>query len=133
MKPIYIVDDDIFMRDLCEKSLRGNFPDSPVYTYETGEEFLSVFNEEDPSIIILDFNFNNAVETFNSRNKNGLSVLRILNNEFEKVSVIMISGESFEALKDEAIEEGAFSYVCKNIHFYDNLVKTVQKAMKEQI
>jgi len=101
-----------------------------VDTYENGESFLSQRKEfDDKDIIILDYNFNNSSGTFNGSNRNGLSVKREMMKSNSNCFVVLISGSTFELLKDEAIEEGAYKYICKNDTFQENFINTLKKLV----
>lgn len=127
---ISIIDDDKFIRDLCKTLASGIEGFESVDTYENGESFLSQRKEfDDKDIIILDYNFNNSSGTFNGSNRNGLSVMREMMKSNSNCFVVLISGSTFELLKDEAIEEGAYKYISKNDTFQENFINTLKKLV----
>jgi len=116
---ILLVDDEVeFVHTLSERLKTRSIESSVVYD---GEEALSVVEEEEPEVMILDLKMPGI---------NGIEVLRKVKSAHPDVEVIILTGHGSEKEKALADELGAFAYLEKPVDI-EVLTKTMQEANKK--
>ena len=109
-KRVCIVDDDEMLRMMLEGHLAKN-PSYYVETFPTGEDFLTVFEEEViPDIIILDFN----LDSVKPNAMNGLEILKQIKSRDRSLKVIMYSSQEQYGKALQTISSGAVEYIIKD-------------------
>ena len=101
-KTISIVDDDPAIRDALSVVL--NMEGYTVNTYATGEEFLSVAEEEVPSCVILDIHM---------PGRSGVDILAGLKDNNYPAPIFIISGQGDIPTAVAAVKKGAIDFIEK--------------------
>jgi CheY-like chemotaxis protein len=113
---ILLVDDEIeFVHTLSERLKTRSIDSSVVYD---GEEALSVIEEEEPDVMVLDLKMPGI---------DGIEVLRQVKEKHPNVEVIILTGHGSQQEKQIAEELGAFAYLEKPVKI-ETLTKTMQAA-----
>ncbi len=118
-KTVLIVDDDEGMRDTIAAILRRDFR---VLKAGTGEAALAVMDKEDIDLLVLDVRLPGI---------DGFEVLKILQENYPFVEVIMISAMQEVESAVRAIKHGAYHYVTKDFD-YESMRSLVNKASERQ-
>lgn len=115
---IYVVDDDV---SVCRalSLLLGTYGFS-VRTFLSAEAFLGLVMNEEPGCLVMDIHLPGL---------DGWQTLARLVKSGSWRSVIIISGEKNEGLRDRALKAGAVGYLQKPFHDQD-LVKLIHKSME---
>jgi DNA-binding NtrC family response regulator len=124
-KLIFFVDDDKMMLNLME------------YTFKCREGFevKSYFNGEDcinnlklnPEMIVLDYYLGSDSEN----SMTGLDILKKINENNNKIPVVILSREKDKDTIAQFIKEGAMKYVIKDDYFIDTLIDTIEEHFSE--
>lgn len=99
---VYFVEDDQNISYIIEKTLEKMGLRNEVFF--TGESFLKRFNEEKPSLILLDIMLPDT---------SGLELLKIVRQEHKDIPIIIISALFNEMDKVIALDAGADDYITK--------------------
>jgi two-component system, NtrC family, response regulator AtoC len=118
-KTVLIVDDDEGMRDTLAAILRRDFR---ILRSSSGEAALSVLNQEDVDLVLLDVRLPGI---------SGFDVLRIIKENYSLIEVIMISAINEIETAVQAIKHGAYHYITKDFD-YDLLRSLVGNASERQ-
>jgi two-component system response regulator AtoC len=115
---ILIVDDERLLR----LTLRSRLEDKGfiVVEGETGEEAVRLVGEEDPDLVLLDYQL---------PDRNGLEVLDILLQRDRDLPVVMITGHGSVEGAVRAMRRGAIDYLEKPFEF-DALLLTVESSLQ---
>ena len=106
-KKIFVVDDDEMMSVALEDFLtRKTHHD--VHLFNTGEACLEHLDEQ-PDIIILDYNLNSVYKDA----ANGMKILEAIKKEDRSIRVIMLSSQEAYGTALQTITKGAEEYVIK--------------------
>ena len=118
-KTVLIVDDDEGMRDTLAAILRRDFR---VLKAFTGEAALALMDKEDVDLLLLDIRLPGI---------GGFEVLRILQENYPLVEVIMISAVKEVESAVQAIKAGAYHFVTKDFD-YEAIRSLVSNASERQ-
>ncbi len=116
---ILLVDDEVeFVHTLSERLRTRSIESSVVYD---GEEAISVVEEEEPEVMILDLKMPGI---------NGIEVLKKIKDTHPNVEVIILTGHGSQKEREIAEDLGAFAYFEKPVDI-EVLTKTMQDAYKK--
>ena len=117
---VLLVEDDPVMSDLVSLVLDRNMG-LQVITATNGQEALSLFQEHQPGIVILDILLPHM---------NGLELLRRLNEQkdLDRTHVIVTSALGYQEIVKQAVEAGAKDFLVKPFNVED-LVQRVSQAL----
>jgi DNA-binding NtrC family response regulator len=120
---ILIVEDNRSVLTALEMLLQTEFGE--VFTLRKPEHLLTVLQEEEIDVVLLDMNFRAGVNTGNE----GIFWLREILKYDPAISVIMITAYGDIELAVKAVKEGAFDFILKP---WDNhkLLSTVQASLR---
>ncbi|MCI0573530.1 MAG: response regulator [Myxococcaceae bacterium] len=115
---VLIVDDDTFVREFLKDALK----ELPLRIREAanGEEALRLAVEETPRVVLLDLMM---------PRKSGLEVLEEMRVRFPSSRVVVISSLDAEMLIQQALSQGAFSFIGKPFHPLE-VADAVREALK---
>lgn len=109
---IFIVEDNNVFAMTLKADIENHFSNIPleIKLFKTGEESWVKFKEEEPQVVILDYNLNSK----NSEAMDGNEVLVWFKRENPKTKVILLTGEDNVQIAIDSFRIGAFDYVIKN-------------------
>lgn len=117
---LLIIDDEVeFASTLCQRLKLRGFDATDAHS---GAEGLSLLNEIEPGIVILDLKM---LDT------NGLHVLSEIKKYDPTIEVIMLTGHGSAGSGVEAMKKGAFDYLMKPIELND-LLEKIELADKKR-
>lgn len=90
-----------------------------VYSAASGEECISIFNEEHPEVVLIDFMLPGM---------NGLEIIRLIRRIDMEVPAIAITGQGNEKLAVDIMKAGAFDYLSKPFEG-NELLSSVRRAL----
>ena len=118
-KTVLIVDDDEGMRDTMTSVLKRDFR---VLRVATGEAALAVLSRDEVDLVLLDVHLPGIT---------GFEVLRIVRENFSLVEVIMISSITEVETAVQAMKDGAYHYLTKDVA-QEQLRSLVRRASERQ-
>lgn len=126
-KLIFFVDDDKMMLNLMEYTFkcREGFE---VRSFYSGEECLDHM-DLNPSLIVLDYYLGEG----GSYAMSGLDTLKKINEQNDKIPVIILSREKDKGLINEFLHSGALRYVIKDDFFINTLIETVENYFMQKL
>jgi DNA-binding NarL/FixJ family response regulator len=124
-KLIFFVDDDRMMLNLMEYTFKCK-DGYDVKSYFSGEECIENLKLE-PNLIVLDY----ILGENDSEVMSGLDTLKKINEQNNKIPVIILSREKNESLIKKFIEYGAKRYVIKDDFFIDTLIETIDEHFSD--
>jgi len=116
---ILVVDDDPSIRETLEAVLAGHYP---VLTAPDGETALSLVEDEDVRIVLLDILMPGI---------DGIEVLRRIKARFDDVDVVMVTMVREVEKAVAAMKLGAYDYITKEIN-YDEVLNLVNRIYEKQ-
>jgi len=114
-KKIFIVDDDQLQAAMLEDRLTREIKHQ-VVVYTTGEECVRHLDEQ-PDIIILDYNLNSEY----SGAANGIKILETIKKLDRAIRVIMLSSQEDYGVALLTVTKGAEDYVIKDESAFDKI------------
>jgi len=102
---IVIADDSGIIREHLQRAISRTKGLKLVGAAENGVEALSLVQELNPDVAILDISM---------PHKNGLEVLKEIRRNDSSTVIIMFTGETSELLKNTCLEQGANHFFCKS-------------------
>lgn len=116
---VLLVDDEReFVQTLSERLQMRAFGSAVAYD---GEEALSVIDEDEPEVMVLDLKMPGV---------DGLEVLRRVKLDHPDVEVIVLTGHGSKEIKERCLEMGACAYLEKPVDL-DTLTRTMQDAYRK--
>ena len=116
---VLLVDDEReFVQTLSERLQMRAFGSAVVYD---GEEALSVIDEDEPEVMVLDLKMPGV---------DGLEVLRRVKRDHPDVEVIVLTGHGSKEIEERCLEMGACAYLEKPVDL-DTLTRTMQEAYRK--
>jgi len=112
---IAVIDDDFVIQELIKTTFRKT--GSTVFTFSSGEEYLSIVDTEDFDLAFLDINMPKA---------NGFDVLRALQSRNIKYPIIALSAVLQRETMLKAVQMGVKSYLIKPLKAEDIFKKSVE-------
>lgn len=112
---IFLVDDDTVFLEMLRQSINDT-PDYKVFVFNSGEDCLRHMHLN-PDVVVLDYYLNSQ----NSNAKNGLEVLREINEINSETKVIILSGQEDCNLVYDCVRENANSYIVKDKETFQNV------------
>jgi DNA-binding NtrC family response regulator len=119
---IFIVDDDLFCRELYQKHLR-NIGFENILVFENGQSCLDSLYLQ-PNVMFIDYNMTPY---------NGLELMekvRVLNPD---VHVLLISGQKDIRIALEALRGGAFDYIIKGERDLEMISNVTNRLMVKMV
>ena len=123
VKKIFVVDDDEMLSMALEDYLERK-TNYEIRLFNTGEECLSHIDEQ-PDIIILDYNLNSVVKDA----ANGLIILEAIKKLDGHIKVVMLSSQDTNWIVLQTIKMGAEGYVVKDENAFDRIVAICQSTL----
>jgi len=120
MAKILIIDDDKVIRERLTRLLETDGYE--IFTAEDGKKGLSIFDQENPQIALVDIRMPGM---------NGIEVLKNIKEKSSEAEVIIITGHGGVDTAIQAMREGAFSYIQKPVE-YDKLSIDIKRALEKQ-
>lgn len=120
-KMVFFVDDDPMILNLLEYTFKSR-AGIDVRTFLSGEECLKSLHEK-PDLIVLDHLFPQEGA------EDGMGILKKIREHNNKISVIVLSSQTDEALIPEFIKKGAKKYIAKDDYFIDSLIEAVEEEV----
>jgi two-component system, OmpR family, response regulator CpxR len=115
---VLLVDDEReFVQTLSERLQMRDFSSAVVYG---GEEALSVIDEDEPEVMVLDLKMPGL---------DGLEVLRRVKRDHPHVEVIVLTGHGSKEVEQSCLEMGACAYLEKPVDI-DTLTRTMNEAYR---
>jgi two-component system, OmpR family, response regulator CpxR len=116
---VLLVDDEReFVQTLSERLQMRAFGSAVAYD---GEEALSVIDEDEPEVMVLDLKMPGV---------DGLEVLRRVKRDHPDVEVIVLTGHGSKEIEERCLEMGACAYLEKPVDL-DTLTRTMQEAYRK--
>lgn len=116
---VLLVDDEReFVETLSERLQMRDYASAVVYG---GEEALSIMEEDEPEVMVLDLKMPGI---------DGLEVLRQVKEKHPHVEVIVLTGHGSEEVRKLCLELGASAYLEKPVDI-EKLTKAMQEAYKK--
>ena len=116
VRKIFVVDDDEMLSMALEDYIaRKTKPE--VFLFNTGEECLEHL-EEQPDIIILDYNLNSVKKDA----ADGLIILEAIKKVDDHVKVVMLSSQEASWIVVQTKKMGAEQYVVKDENAFEKIV-----------
>lgn len=116
---VLLVDDERdFVQTLSERLEMRDMPSAVVYG---GEEALSVVDEDEPEVMVLDLKMPGI---------DGIEVLRRVKSEHPDVEVIVLTGHGSKEVEKLCMELGACAYLEKPVDV-DTLAQTMREAYRK--
>jgi DNA-binding NarL/FixJ family response regulator len=123
VKKIFVVDDDEMLSMALEDYLERK-TDYEVHLFNTGEECLRHIDEQ-PDIIILDYNLNSVVKEA----ANGLIILEAIKRLNGSIKVVMLSTQDAKWLVLQTTRLGAEDYVIKDEKAFEKIVSICSTSL----
>jgi DNA-binding response OmpR family regulator len=120
LRVLLVDDEEEFVETLAD---RMKMRDLEASTAHNGEEALSVVEQEEPDVIVLDLKMPGI---------DGIEVLRRVKKAYPKVEVIILTGHGTKKDEEAARSLGAFDYVTKPVDL-DKLVPRIKDAFKHRM
>jgi two-component system response regulator HydG len=117
MNKILIIEDDVDVSMLLKRFLTKN--NYEVLTAHSGNKGLSMFEEENPDLVLCDFRLGDL---------DGMEVLSRIKEKNFTTPVIIITGYSDIKIAVKVIKQGAYDYITKPL-FPDEILLTIKKAL----
>jgi two-component system, OmpR family, response regulator CpxR len=116
---VLLVDDEReFVQTLSERLQMRSYGSAVAYG---GEEALSVIDEDEPEVMVLDLKMPGV---------DGLEVLRRVKRDHPDVEVIVLTGHGSKEIESRCLEMGACAYLEKPVDL-DTLTRTMQEAYRK--
>jgi RNA polymerase sigma factor (sigma-70 family) len=116
---VFIIDDDEAVRDSLSWLVKS--AGLSAQTFESADDFLSGYGEDEPGCLILDIRMPGM---------NGLELQSVLSERDFRLPIIIISGHADVPMAVRALKEGAFDFIEKP--FNDELLlDLVQRALEQ--
>ena len=113
---IFLIEDDAFFGETLKYHLKLN-PNYDVYLFKTGKECLNNLYQK-PDIICVDFNLPDIT---------GDKLLKRIQENNNKIPIIVISGQEDIEVAVDFLKSGAKDYIIKNEHTKDILWNSILK------
>jgi DNA-binding response OmpR family regulator len=122
-KRILVVDDEVYIAHILEFSL--GMEGYEVITATSGDEALSMADQEDPDLIVLDIMMPDM---------DGYQVCKCLREDdrFAEVPVILLSAEHGGAQREKGLEVGASAYVTKPFRPME-LIERIRHLLEDSV
>lgn len=117
VKKIFVVDDDEMLSMALEDYLERN-TSLEVHLYNTGEDCLEHIEEQQPDIIILDYNLNSVKKDA----ADGLVILEAIKKLNDNVKIVMLSSQDATWIVVQTIKMGAAEYVVKDETAFEKIL-----------
>lgn len=110
-KTIFIVEDNKVFTLALKADIESAFKNMPIniQSFETGEECMEKFKDENPQIVILDYNLNSQYPDA----VDGIKVLDWIKKSNSETNVIMLTGDDSLDIALKSFKHGASDYVVK--------------------
>lgn len=118
---ILLIDDEVEIRDLLADLLEGEGYE--VCQAKDGVNGLEVFQSRNPDLVITDVRM---------PKKNGIELLKDIQDSDSEVDVIILTGQSDEATAIECLKAGAYDYLLKPIEDVELLLTAVSRALQKR-
>jgi DNA-binding NtrC family response regulator len=118
---IFLVDDDVFCLNLYRKHLE-NLGYTEIYSFENGLDCIGRLTEK-PEVIFLDYEMSSLT---------GTEVLKKIKRFDPDIFVVFLSGQKNIIPAVNALKYGAFDYIVKDDHQFENMTKVILKIIQVQ-
>ncbi|MBA3037803.1 MAG: response regulator [Desulfobacterium sp.] len=120
---VAIIEDEDAHYFLIERAIIKKIPFSSIHSFKSAGEFLEKFIETSFDIIVTDYQLPDMT---------GIELLEILNNEGNKIPVIMVTGQGNEMVAVRAMKLGVWDYLVKSNDFFSLLPMVIEKVAHER-
>lgn len=120
---VVLVDDDFIFLEMLKETLVDN-QDYNIVAFQSGEECVSNLHLK-PKVIVLDYFLNSE----NPDAKNGLEILKEINEIMPDAKVIILSGQEDGNIVYDFVRENATNYVVKDDNAFDNIRKAIENIV----
>ncbi|MBU1053116.1 MAG: response regulator [Proteobacteria bacterium] len=120
---VAIIEDEDAHYFLIERAIKNKIPFSSIHSFKSAGEFLEKFIETSFDIIVTDYQLPDMT---------GIELLEILNNEGNKIPVIMVTGQGNEMVAVRAMKLGVWDYLVKSNDFFTLLPLVIEKISRER-
>ncbi|SRR5690554_1971682 len=124
---VFLVDDEPIQNEMLKDYLSERFVYDLV-TFENGEDALQQMSLN-PEIIVLDFH----LSAHNPNAKNGVEILKEINENYPDTQVIMLSGQDKIDVAIDTMKYGAYDYVVKGESAFsriENIINNLGELQK---
>ena len=121
-KKIFVVDDDEMLSMALEDFLERK-TNHEIHLFNTGEDCLEHL-EEQPDIIILDYNLNSVKKDA----ANGLVILEAIKKKNEDVKIVMLSSQEATWIILQTVKMGAAEYVVKDENAFERILTFCERV-----
>ncbi len=118
---ILLIDDEVEIRDLLTDLLEDEGYE--VCQAKDGNNGLEVFQARSPDLVITDVRM---------PKKNGIELLKDIQESGSEVDVIILTGQSDEATAIDCLRAGAYDYLLKPIEDVELLLTAVSRALQKR-
>lgn len=122
---IFLVDDDLVFLEMLNQSINDN-PDYKVFTFQSGEDCIKNMHLK-PDVVLLDYYLNSK----DLDAKNGLEILREINEINSDTKVIILSAQEDCNLVYDCVRENAASYIVKDNETFRNVGLTIANMIEQ--
>jgi DNA-binding response OmpR family regulator len=122
-KLVFFVDDDKMILNLLEYTFKSR-DGIRVKTFFSGEECLTHLWLK-PDLVVVDHMF-----VGEKGQMNGLQVVKKIRETDQEVTILVLSGQEDESIREDFIRCGAKQYISKDDYFIDTLIDTIETEMR---
>tara|TARA_B110000014_G_C20126854_1_gene601310 strand:- start:5681 stop:7063 length:1383 start_codon:yes stop_codon:yes gene_type:complete len=120
LNKVWVIDDDESIRWVLEKGLTQSKLE--VITFSNADAALKLLKKETPSAILSDIKM---------PGKSGLELLEIMQSEYSKIPIIIMTAHSDLESATSSFEKGAWDYLPKPFDI-EHAIETVQRAIVQE-
>jgi DNA-binding response OmpR family regulator len=122
-KLVFFVDDDKMILNLLEYTFKSR-DGIHVKTFFSGEECLDHMHLK-PNLVVVDHMF-----TGGKGQMNGLQLVKKIRAIDQEATILVLSGQEDETVREDFIQSGAKRYISKDDYFIDTLIDTIEDEMR---
>ncbi len=119
---ILIVEDDLDHALLAEMAIKKKFENCQIDLARNSDEALKALDEIDYSLVITDYKLADIIT--------GIGILRAERNKGKNMPFIIITSQGNERIAVEAMKEGAWDYVIKDLSFQETLPAAIKRTLE---
>lgn len=122
-KLVFFVDDDKMILNLLEYTFKSR-DGIQVKTFFSGEDCLAHLRLK-PDLVVVDHMFMGK-----KGQMDGLQLVRKIREADQEVTILVLSGQNDETIREDFIRSGAKQYISKDDYFIDTLIDTIETEMR---
>lgn len=121
-KLVFFVDDDKMILNLLEYTFKSR-DGIQVKTFFSGEECMDHMHLK-PNLVVVDHMF-----TGGRGQMNGLQLVKKIRTIDREATILVLSGQEDQTIREDFIQSGAKRYISKDDYFIDTLIDTIEDEM----